>query len=187
MHPCLYMHSHSFTEFLVKKTTSILTATSSLTSLHFFPFCSCYHESMSLRPSIIPLFCILIWDLQNFSFTCSASLPTYKLEGVLLSIQTSFSWLPLLLNSLSKISLSLFGPLCKHLVHSALFHPLESFLVLSVSLSMSLLMQLYVNLLISSKKPIYWLFINSGWLLSLPGLFWTPSLPRTGTGCPYCH
>ena len=170
-----------------KKTTSILTATLSLTSLHFSPFHSCYHESISLRPSTIPSFCISIWDLQNFSFTCSASLPTHKLEGVLLSIQTSFLWLPLLLNSLSKISLSLFGPLYKRLTHSALFHLLESFLVLSVSLLTSLLMQPYVNLSISFKKLTYWLFINSGQLSSLPGLFWTPSLPGTGTGCPYCH
>ena len=161
MHLCLYMQrayhlplteiltvlSHYFTEFLVKKTTLILTATSSLASLHLSPFHSCYHESISSRPSIIPSFCISIWSLQNFLFTCSASLPTYKLEGVLSSIQTSFLWLPLLLNLLSKIFLSLFGPLCKHLMHSTLFHLLESFLVLSVSLSMSLLMQLYVNLL----------------------------------------
>ena len=161
MHPCLYMQqayhlplteiltvlSHYFTEFLVKKTTSILTATSFLTSLHFSPFCSCYHESISLRPSIISLFCILIWGSQNFLFTCSASLPTYKLEGMLSSLQTSFLWLPLLLSSLSKISLSLFGCLCKLLMHSAPFHLLELFLVLSVLLSMSSLMQPYVNLL----------------------------------------
>ena len=160
MHLCLYTQrvyhlplteiltvlSHYFTEFLVKKITSILTAASFLTSLHFFPFHSCYHESISLRPSIIPLCCISIWGLQNFSFTCSASLPTYKLEGMLLSLQILF------LSSSSselalKISLSLFGPLCKLLTHSVPFYLLDLFLVLSVSLSMSLLVQPYVNLL----------------------------------------
>ena len=92
MHPCLYMQqayylplteiliilSHYFTEFLVKKTTLNLTAASFLTNLHFSPFYSCYHESISLRPSIISSFCISIWGLQNFLFTCSASLPTRR-------------------------------------------------------------------------------------------------------------
>ena len=198
MHLCPYMQrayhlplteiltvlDHCFTELLVKKITSILTAAPSLTSLHFPLF-----VSATLSPFLALFLCSASQSriLQNFSFTCSATLPTYKLEEGLLSLQTSFLWLPLLLNSLSKTFLSLFGPLCRCLTHSALFHPLESFLVLSALLSMSLLMQPYVNLLSSFKRPIYWLFINPGWLSSLPGLFWTPSLSRTGAGCPYCR
>ena len=50
--------------------------------------------------------------------------------------------------------------------------------VISSPLRLTLNELVNVNLLISFKKPIYWLFINSGRLSSLPGLFWTPSLPR---------